>query len=93
MEEVALTDIGALARHFSQFIPKSTGHVHHVDDSYTDIHKIHEGSGRVNYLIGIKPANKEKGTKATVIMQEDVECPYKGVLRSYLQEINPPQTK
>lgn len=89
LEKVALTDIGALARHFSQFVLKPTGHMHQVDDLDPSIYKIQEKSGKVNYIVRIKPSNKEKGTKATALIQEDAECPYKGVLRAYLQELNP----
>lgn len=89
VEEIASNDIGALARHFSQFVLKPTGHMHEVDDLDTRIYKIQEESGKVNYVVMIKAAKKEKGTKATAIIQEDAECPYKGVLRAYLQEINP----
>ena len=83
-------DIGALARHFAQFVSKFTGERHMHDDFDPTIYKIQNGNGKVNYVLRVRNLHGDKKEKRQIaVIQKDPECAHGGTLHAYLQEINP----
>ena len=88
--QVPLGDIGALARHFAQFVSKPTGDTQVVDDFDPTIYKIQEQNGKVNYVVRVRSTKDQMGeTKAVAVIQQVIDCDHKGTFRAYLRELNP----
>ena len=90
----SLDDICMVANHFIQFALKPTGEVYTFDDSIPGLYRLQTQAGIVDYVLRARPPHEKKGeTTSFVILQETNECTHRGILRTYLQEISPPQSK